>query len=223
MTIDDVGARLLTDRVDEDAKPIVLCAGSLLRMLEVWASSRLHESDPRHESWPGANRMIARRLLELRRLLAGESVSPPAQLETIGTMLSHDVSPRQLCEMLGLVSADGQPALSALARLIDTAFAATPYREEAHGVLFVGGDGFISLDDAWTSFSNSAETRRQRILDRRHDPARFGIPAEARNDDSAEAQAFRRAAWKHAEVAEAKRRKLQHAQAMIEQEFEVYE
>lgn len=234
---DDVGARLLTPHIDDAARPIVVAANAVLRSIDRWLALRGSDpttstgeasSHPSYEAWPGSNAAIKRLLVELEQVIDG-TFTPPARLESVGTLVAQGLSLNQLCRAVGLERVDGAPALDVLGGLIDAGLSSVGfYSNGAHGVRHLAGAGFVSIDDAMDAFSQTADQRRQRVLDRRDTRSRL-LPAA--NPDRYDNPAAQQVVFQR-EVAriererrsklrdELKRKQLAHAELGIQEELD---
>lgn len=230
---DDVGARLLTPHVDDSARPIVVAADAVLRSIDRWLAMRGSDpttstgdasTHPSYESWPGSNVAIKRLLVELEQVIDG-TFTPPARLESVGTLVAQGLSLNQLCRAVGLERVDGSPALDVLGTLIDGGLSAAGYYAGAHGVRHLAGAGYTSVDDAMDAFSQTADQRRQRVLDRRDTRSRLSPAANPDQDDNPTAQQviFQREVARIERDRRAKLRDEVRRRRMENMEFEVNE
>lgn len=158
----DVGASTFTSMVADDARMIVLGVSSLLEECFFWRAQPQLSDDPRYESSPLVNATVKSRLSELRRLLAGEELQTSDKLESVGSLIAQGVPGRQICLMYPGFQGTREPAIGKLSRLIDDALTRAGFYDQCHGVAVLAGH--LTRDDAWQSFVDRADQRRQQVL-----------------------------------------------------------
>lgn len=162
-TIDTARARLLTQTVDDDAQLIVLSVEAIIRQADAWEHHRAGNvptevgaegiglgRDPRD------NRAVGKLLRELHKILEGR---PAPKVESIGKLCSENVDFGQVARIVGLVDPTGQPALHAIAALIDRG------RPTGRSWLCARWLGFWDLESAWKIRQSMVPIYRQKRAD----------------------------------------------------------
>ncbi len=223
VAVDELNWRTCTAEVSEEARLTVLRIDAVMDAISEWERYRRHLIDgkpiaeanatgeandaPEIDRVPGDNKIIANLLQELADHLRG--VEKPRRLETLGQLLTENVSPSQIALMIGLRKIDGQPDPSALGTLIDIALRQAGFHE-------LYGSGLVrfacpSLDTAWAARSQLLAFRRENIVDRRERHWRGEI-AVTRDENAGQAAAvvFHRTV---AQVEQARRERLEKIKA----------
>lgn len=128
--VDEVRAKLLTQKVDQDARELVLGVEGVIQICDRWEHFRAGHvrTDVGGDGYglgrdPRDCRPVKRLVKELRAMFDGKE---PQKSESIGTLVSQGLDFNQVSRMLGMIDPTGNPDLPAIGTLCDRGRAAGP-------------------------------------------------------------------------------------------------
>lgn len=189
-TIDDVRCRLMTEEVDQNASRLVLAVEATIAACDDFEAMRRSElagvkfedgstiDGIRAMSFPQGSRVVRQCIEDLHAVMENETREP--KLEGIGTLLSQNVAPSQICKIYGIVLPNGSADFSLLGAIIDRSLGRCGFYRDSAPWQFLRGMGALGLDDAWKIRQAGLEERRNRPAHLPGSPQRTGALREGR-------------------------------------------
>lgn len=129
-SVDEIRSRALTQKVDKDARELILGIEGILQLVDRWEHCRAGHVrvDVGSDGYglgrdPRDCRAIKRLVKELRNMFDGKA---PPKNESIGDLICQNLDFRQIAKMIGMIGPEGGPDLAAIATLVDRGRAAGP-------------------------------------------------------------------------------------------------